>query len=279
MKATNNTTLTLGLLAVLAGGVGVLSGCRGDRSEAPPRQFFPDMDDSPKWKPQSESNFFADKRTMRPAPANVVAFGRTNFAPTESWGAKWAAQREELLREGTGVFKGEAGVNPDGTVKYLDRIPIEVSEELIRVGQAKFNVFCATCHGYDGAGKGMVGQAWSYALPNFYDAKYKDPSTNQGKDGYLFHVARYGVIGPDGKQKMPGYAHAINEREAWGVVAYIRTLQAARNVPLNDVPESERRALEEKMRAAGAASPAAAAPAPSTPAPNTPSTPAAGGAK
>lgn len=280
MKATNNTTSTLAALAVLAGSLSVLSGCRGDRSDAPPRQFFPNMDDGPKWKPQTGSTFFADKRTMRPTPANAVAFGRTSAVSEDSWNKPWAEQRVALLREGEAEYSGTNGLNADGTPRYIDRIPIEVTPELIKLGQTKFNIYCAACHGYDGLGKGMVGQAWSYGLPNFHDAKYKDAAQYTGKDGYIFHVARYGVI-TQGQQKMPGYAHALNEKQAWAVVAYFRTLQESRAVPIGDgaIPESERPALEEKMRQAASATAPAAAPAsaPAAPASSTPTNTQGGG--
>ena len=42
----------IGVAAMLAVAGAALPGCRGDRSDKRPRQFFPDMDDSPKWKPQ-----------------------------------------------------------------------------------------------------------------------------------------------------------------------------------------------------------------------------------
>lgn len=265
MKVTNKTTSTLALFATIAGGLGVLSGCRGDRSDKPPRQFFPDMDDQPKWKPQAETPFFANKRTMRETPANVVAFGRVGITGDQPWGKPWALQRTALLRDGEAVFYGTTGANADGTVKYVDRIPasIEITPDFIKLGQTKFNIYCSACHGYDGLGKGMVGQAWSYGLPNFHDAKYKDAAQYTGKDGYIFHVARYGVI-TQGQQKMPGYAHALNEKQAWAVVAYFRTLQESRSVPMDDasIPESERAALKEKMmQATSPAAPAPAAPA------------------
>ncbi len=273
-------------LAILAGvaASSAMQGCRGDRSDKPPHQFFPDMDDMPRWKPQSETPFYANGRTMREPPANVVAYGRETVTGDESWGKPWAAQRASLLREGQAVYLGIAGANADGTPKYVDRIPpsIPVTADFIKLGQTKFNIYCAACHGMDGSGKGMVGQAWSYALPNFYDPKYKDVSVYTGKDGYIFNTARNGVI-TNGEQKMPGYAHALNEMQAWAVVAYFRTLQESRSVPIADVPESERPALEAKLREAAAAAAAAATPAtppaasPADKKPDTPKAP--GGAK
>lgn len=255
--------ITAGLLAALGA-----QGCRGDRSDKPPRQFFPDMDDQPRWKPQGETPFFANKRMMRETPANVVAFGRIGITGDESWGKPWAEQRVGLLRDGEAVYLGTSGVNADGTPKYIDRIPssIEVTPDLIKLGQIKFNIYCAVCHGFDGSGKGMVGQSWSYPLPNFFDPKYKDATLYTGKDGYIFHTIRNGVT-TNGEQKMPPYAHALNEKQAWAVVAYFRALQESRSVPLADVPESERAALEKAIRAAAASAvPPAQAPAPAAPA-------------
>lgn len=274
MNTNQHITPLFRTLAILAGGASLLGmqGCRGDRSEKPPHQFFPDMDTMPRWAPQAETPFYVNKRTMREPPQNVVAFGRVGITGEQSWAKPWAEQRVDLLRDGDAVFYGTNGTNADGTPKYVDRIPssIEVTADFIKLGQTKYNIYCSVCHGFDGSGKGMVGQAWSYPLPNFFDAKYKDSTQYTGKDGYLFHTIRYGVT-TNGEQKMPPYAHALNEKQAWAVVAYFRALQESRAVPLSDVPESERGGLEEKIRAAAAAAPAAvpAAPAPA-PAPELP---------
>src|SRR6185436_12554681 len=81
MKKTGTTiqgiwkaTAIAGVLLAFAGS---LTGCRGERSKERPRQFLPDMDDSPKWKAQVKSEFFKDNRTMRPKVAGTVAFGDT----------------------------------------------------------------------------------------------------------------------------------------------------------------------------------------------------------
>lgn len=263
------TPAQLGLLA-LAGLalVGPLGGCRGDRSDKPPRQFFPDMDDQPKWKPQDASGFYADGRTMRKTVTGTVAFGRMPWVSNDDWAAPFMQQRTDLLRADDKVYQGTAA---DGT--YLATIPVEVNLKLIEKGREKFNIYCAACHGNDGQGKGTVGAQWSYPLPNFMDAKYRRGATEEvvdannkkstqvartGLDGYIFHTARYGVLGPDGSQKMPGYAHALNEHEAWAVVSYFRVLQAAYDgVPLADVPEKERSVLEQQRAKTPPPAPAA----------------------
>src|SRR4051794_16105759 len=56
-----------------------LPACRGERTEKPPHQFFQGMEDQPKWRPQSKSEFFADGRTMRPVVPGTVPFGRSDL--------------------------------------------------------------------------------------------------------------------------------------------------------------------------------------------------------
>lgn len=249
-------------------GVGVAgAGCRGDRSDKPPRQFFPDMDDAPKWKPQTKSEFFADSRTMRDDVPGAVPFGRASTVAMEGasavggWGELRERERADLLRDGSEVF---LGVNAEGD--FLMKMPVPVTRELILRGQDRYTIYCSACHGFTGDGKGMVGERWSYALPNYHDEKYKNPAERTGKDGYLFHVARNGVPGVDGlpleadapdvrlkkqsEMKMPGYGHALSVHDAWAVVAYLRVLQ--QTVPIDQVPEGDRAALE-KARADAAA--------------------------
>jgi len=122
--------------------------------------------------------------------------------------------------------------------------------DMIRLGQKNFNIYCSVCHGYEGDGKGMVGRRMSVAPANFHDeTKYgTDSSAVTGRDGYLFHVTRNGLYGPDGSLRMPGYGHALDEEEAWSVVAYIRTLQASRGVSIDSdmVPSDKRNTLMEQ---------------------------------
>ncbi len=259
----NSITLVLTVAASAATLVG-LSGCRGDRHDETPRQFFQDMKDSPKWKPQTQTQFYADGRSMRPAVKGTVAFGRTSFAPEQmapsstttagvaidNWASKWEAKQADLLRDDDRIY---AGKGADGA--YLTTIPVKVDGELLARGEKWYNITCATCHGYNGDGQGMVGKQWSYALPNFHDAKYFDAKADQGKDGYLFHTAMVGVWDTAGNQKMPGYAHALSPMDAWGVVAYIRVLQESRKGNINDVPPGQR---DDLMRVKPAVAPAPA---------------------
>jgi len=237
----------VGACALAGVAVTALPACRGDRSEKPPRQFFPDLDDQPKWKSQDKTQFFADGRTMRQPVPGTVAFGRVSFVNAPQMG-EWAArERADFLKEDARFYDGRES---DGSL--VEKLPIAVTKELIERGQNRYNIYCVVCHGYQGDGKGMVGRQWSSPLPDYNDPKYKSPDKNDPKiqlwkDGHLFNIARHGLYDVTGTQKMPGYAHALNERDTWAIVAYIRTLQEARSGSLQDAPETDRAALQRQM--------------------------------
>lgn len=236
---------TVGGCALAGLALVALPACRGDRSNDPPRQFFPDLDDQMKWHPQGQSTFFADGRTMRHPPVGTVAFGRQPFVTDAPWGASFMKDRTDLLKEDGRFYKG---VNPDGT--YLETIPVPVTAAMLARGRDRFNIYCFVCHGYAGDGKGMVGVQLNPVSANFHEAKYKrpdpnDPKVELWKDGYVFHTIRNGVL-QTGQviRTMPSYAHAVDENDAWAIVAYVRVLQESRSGTLQDVPEQERPALE-----------------------------------
>ncbi len=250
-------SLACGLAATLG-----LTGCRGDRAEDPPRQFFPDMDDQQKWRPQTQTQFYADGRAMRQPAANTVAFARV--APSRQtleskpeWASAILGERTDLLQADDAVYTGK-----DASGQYLEKIPVAVDRAMLERGQNRFNIYCAACHGMAGDGKGMVGRQWSYPLPNFHDDKYvvrsEDPAIPQWRDGYIFHTARNGVWSPDGTQnKMPGYAHALDAHDAWAVVAYIRVLQESERGTKDDVPAAQLASIDAAAKAAADAKAAA----------------------
>jgi len=222
--------MLLGALA-LAAGLGGLAGCRGDRSEKPPRQFFPDMDDSPKWKNQGETEFYADGRQMRKPPEHVVAFGAVSFDPEsfagEAWAEHWSSERKRQLAADDAYYRG---VGPDGA--FLPEIPesVDVTPALLERGRDRFDIYCAACHGIYGDGQGLVGVRWAVPVANLHDPKYTDPEldpeADQWRDGYIFHTILNGVGDTPDQLRMPAYGYALDERDAWAVVAYVRALQA-----------------------------------------------------
>ncbi len=273
MVESTHITTRLAAFGLALAAVGILPACRGDRTGKPPRQFFPDMDDSPKFRPQTGTEFFVDGRAMRPTTTGVVPFGTTPHAAD--------LDRADFLKDDPAFYLGRESGSPDAP--YLADIPasVVVDEALIRRGQERFNIYCSACHGYDGKGKGMVGSRWSYPLPSFMDVIYTDKANEpKAKDGYVFHTIRNGLPNegkPDDPWKMPPYAHAVNERDAWAIVAYMRTLQATNAGGLGDLTQTQREQLM-KAKPAPAATGASPPPAP-VPVPAAPGSAPAGGPK
>src|SRR5689334_14922492 len=90
------------------------------------------MVDQQKVKPLAQNSFFADERGSRLPPAHTVARGD--------------------LREDEQFYTGKVGRELTAT------FPMTVTRELLRRGEERFNIYCAVCHGPDGAGNGMVVQ-------------------------------------------------------------------------------------------------------------------------
>ncbi len=246
-----------------------MSGCRGDRSDKPPRELLPDMDDQPRVNPQSESEFFAaiDGRAMRQPVVGTVAFARRPLVATgdEPWMQTAREERRDLLEADPRRYLGLVREEDPAEVwrfntpaLWVERIPGSVDMAMLNRGQDRFNIYCAVCHGYAGEGGkivvengvevesgGMVGRRFATPPANYHDAKYqRESSERTGRDGYLFYTAMYGV---EHGAKMPGYAHALSTDDAWAIVAYIRALQESRRGTLADVPEEQRRILERQQ--------------------------------
>lgn len=261
------TSISLTMLLAALGATALLGGCRGDREDAPPRQFFPDLDDQLKWKPQSASEFYADGRTMRPSAANTVAFGRNSFVPAADgpdWNAPYLEERERLLRNDPAKYEGR-----DGAGKMVVKIPVPVNAAMIQTGQTKYNIYCAACHGYLGDGQGQVGVQWASPVANFHEDTFKTQTADnleRWTPGHIFSVGMLGLYDAQNVQRMPGYAHALSADDAWAVVAYIRALQASRETSIESVPAEQRPALERlRADALRAATPASATPAQAAP--------------
>lgn len=257
MKSGTKLCLMLGVSLIVAAS----GGCRGERTNKPPRQFFPDMDDQPKYKAQRESTFFADGRSMRQPVRGTVPFGPHAF--TASFMGHDFADRAGFLKDDPVFFTGmeqvvdEAGrpvLEADGTPRraYVLHMPIEKDDKLLALGEKQYNIFCIACHSGVGDGKGTVGNRWSYPLPSFHAEQYQYGG-EKGQDGYLFHTILNGVpnVGENVPypNKMPPYRSKVSEREAWAIVAYIRALQASRSAPLESIPERERLELERRRGA------------------------------
>ena len=140
------------------------------------------MDRQERLDPQGETTFFADGRAMRLPVPGTVARGH--------------------LRDEASFYEGR---NADGS--WVQTLPVPTTAELLERGQARYNIYCAPCHGLDGAGQGpVIAGNYGFVPPSSYHIDRLRTS----EDGYLYNVITAGY------QTMPAYAQQITGRGPMG---------------------------------------------------------------
>lgn len=182
-----------------------LYGCfQGTPSDKPAIHLNPNMDDQQRYDPQEKSPFFADGRTSRLTVEGTVARGE--------------------------YFEDDVyALGKDIRGNFVDLIPIKLTNEIMKRGQQRYNIYCAPCHSKSGDGKGIVVKKGFLPPPSFHQDNIRD-----FKDGYMFDVITNGV------RNMPAYRKQIlSIDDRWAIVAYVRALQRTQNAGIEDIPEDK----------------------------------------
>jgi len=170
-----------------------------------------DMWVQPRTKALSESKFYPDGQASRPLVAGTIA--------------------RDHLRDDDAFFTGAK----DG--KWLDTLPLPVTEALLKRGQDRFKVYCTPCHGQLGNGKGMIAQrglALKRPVGNYHTERLRAMPV-----GYFYDVIT------NGYGAMYSYASRIQPQDRWAVVAYIRALQLAQHASVADADPVELTKLDQ----------------------------------
>ena len=142
----------------------------------------PDMNNQPKAKPLSQSDFFADESSARQPPAHTVAYGAAQTNPAFD----------------TGLINGT----------YITQLPLKLTPALLNQGRERFDAICAECHDRSGSGNGMVAKraaqipgAGALAPTNLHQDRLRHIP-----DGQLFGTITNGILQPRRHlaQAMPG---------------------------------------------------------------------------
>jgi len=181
-------------------------GFRGDTFQKPPLRIFPDMDFQSKYKPQSESAFFADGRTDRLPVQGTVARGH--------WG-----EDDHLW---TGKVGGE----------YAVGFPMDVDLEFVEKGREKFTIYCTPCHGGLGDGNGVTKARGIAIAPSYHSDRIRTMP-----EGQIFETIT------NGYGQMRSYADKLTPEERWAVIAWVRVLQRSQQGSVEDVPQEHRKDL------------------------------------
>lgn len=183
------------------------------KSPKPRIHIVQDMDNQPKFGPQSRNRLFADRRAMRPPVAGTVARGE--------------------LRDDDRLHRGAVGE------VWVGQIPVPVTEQLLRRGRERYDIYCSPCHGLAGYGDGMVAkraealQEGTWTPPSSFHTELV-----RGRAvGHLYNSITNGI------RSMPAYGPQVAVEDRWAIVAYLRALQRSQSATVEDVPPELRAQL------------------------------------
>ncbi len=265
--------ILFGLLLIVVTGLipaMIILNMRAGYSTAPRFHVFFDMDFQPKKKAQQPTTIFADSRIMRPQVKGTIARGQ--LEEQDPFYLGYDPSKMTMLEKSTSVMLVSAQTPaddkaPDAATKapdakqttpaptvapeapklpFIDKLPIEATEESMKLGKLKFETYCSACHGYAGDGDGLVHKradslAQGYWLPP--TSMHIDRVRSQPV-GQIFNTIT------KGQGKMASYASSLSPKERWSIVLYIRALQRSRNANIDDVPAEFISTLDEEPKPA-----------------------------
>lgn len=91
--------------------------------------------------------------------------------------------------------------------------PLDSTSEVLTQGKELYTVFCASCHGSQGKGDGLVGQVYK-GVPAYNVGRVKDLP-----EGHIFHTITHG------RGRMGAHGSQISVLDRWRIVRYVQVLQ------------------------------------------------------
>lgn len=183
------------LLLLIAGVCGICVGGTSCRR---------DMQDQPRMKPYRGTTFFSDGLSGRPPIPGTVARGFLR-SDSEYYTGK---------KSGPSVSAPNTNTAENPFADDTDTFPFPVTEETVRRGRERYDIFCSVCHGLTGNGDGMIVRRGFRRAASFHDDRLR-----QAPVGHFFDAIT------NGWGAMPPYASQIPVQDRWAIVAYVRALQ------------------------------------------------------
>ena len=164
-----------------------------------------------KYLPYESSDLFPDGKAMRSPPAGAVAHDRVTTDPAREHAA-WS------------------------TIATSYRSPWTSARPLIDRGHARFDIFCAPCHGIAGDGESLVAT----------NMQLKRPPSLVNAEVRAYPAGKIFQIVSEGYGFMRSYSDVSVDRRALGGHWYLRALQLRSGVSLEGLPL----ALQDRAKAA-----------------------------
>lgn len=172
-------------LTALMGLSSLLFSCQD--TTKPNYQFFPNMYESVAYETYSESDAFKNgKEGQLPAQGSI----KRGFVPYE-------------LPNTPAGYEASKGLSS----------PLDSAAVNMEKGKELYNIYCISCHGEKGDGKGKLVQREKFlGVPS-----YKDRAISVGS---VFHVETYGL------NAMGSHANQLTKKERWQVAEYVMSLKS-----------------------------------------------------
>jgi len=117
------------------------------------------------------------------------------------------------LREDSYFYTGVVQA-ADGYREEKNLMPFPVTEEVLKRGQERFNIYCTPCHSRVGNGLGEIVERGYKPAANLHDqVRLSQP------------ISHYFYVMTHGYGAMPDYSSQLTPVDRWAVAAYIRALQ------------------------------------------------------
>ncbi|MCD9573342.1 c-type cytochrome [Flavobacterium soyae] len=173
-------------ITLLVGITILVSSCHNN--SAPNYQYFPNMYESVAYEPYSEAKIFkGDKEGQLPVEGTI----NRGFEPYEY----------ENSTAGYELAKANL------------KSPLTEEEKNSGKGKELFEIYCISCHGATGNGKGKLVEREKFlGVPS-----YKDRNITEGS---IFHVETYGL------NAMGSHANQLSAHERWLVADYVLKLKS-----------------------------------------------------
>lgn len=153
----------------------------------PNYQLFPNMYESVAYETYSESGAFNNgKEGQLPAQGSI----KRGFVPYELPNTPAGYEASKAMRS-----------------------PLDSLSANIENGKALFNIYCISCHGESGNGKGKLVEREKFlGVPSYADRAITE--------GTVFHVITYGL------NAMGSHANQLSQKERWQVAEYVLKLKS-----------------------------------------------------
>lgn len=184
-----------------------------------------DMQDQPKMKPYRSTTFFQDGLSGRQPIEGTIARGflRTD---TELFTGKKAKAPGTAATGASPTASPSASPGQNQNVAAtsfpddVETFPFPITEQTVRRGRERYEIFCTVCHGLTGNGDGMIVRRGFRRAASFNDDRLR-----QAPVGHFFDAIT------NGWGAMPSYASQIPVQDRWAIIAYIRALQLSQQNP------------------------------------------------